>query len=206
MRKLLFLICFMFSGAMSLVSAQDMRSLFMDAPDGIFPLLTKNLRADLVDYADAGMTAKVVNRFDGVSVLEKLEDNYLLLATTASSTMQLKLLPMQGSTIVCVVKTVKAEAADSRIRFYDLEWNRLDGYEMFTAPAIRDFFIPGAEVDDVIDMCDIYLVTLALNALDNTLVAEYTMPAYMSADDAAKVTPLLRKLVYKWNGERFVIE
>ena len=68
MRKLLFLICFMFSGAMSLVSAQDMRSLFMDAPDGIFPLLTKNLRADLVDYADAGMTAKVVNRFDGVSV------------------------------------------------------------------------------------------------------------------------------------------
>jgi hypothetical protein len=32
------------------------------------------------------------------------------------------------------------------------------------------------------------------------------MPAYMNVDDAAKVKPLLRKLVYRWNGERFVID
>ena len=206
MRKLLFLICFMLSGAVSLVSAQDMRSLFMDAPDEIFPLLTKNLRADLVDYVDAGMTARVTNRLDGASVLERLDDNYLLLATTASSTMQLKLLPVHDGAIICVVKTVKAEASDSRIRFYDLEWNRLDANGMFTSPSIMDFFKPGADIDDVADLCDIYLVKLTLNALDNTLVAEYTMPAYMSADDASKVKPLLRKLVYRWNGERFVIE
>ena len=48
--------------------------------------------------------------------------------------------------------------------------------------------------------------SLALSAGDNTLVAEYTMPAYMNVDDAAKVKPLLRKLVYRWNGERFVID
>ena len=206
MKKLLFLIFFMLPGAVSLVSAQDLRSVFRDAPDEIFPLLTKNLRADLVDFADAGMTAKVTNNLDGVSVLEKLEDNYLLLATTASSTMQLKLLPMQNGAVICVVKTVKAEAADSRIRFYDLEWNRLDEHDMFVAPAIRDFFIPDADVEEVADMCDIYLVTLTLDTLENTLVAEYTMPAYMSTDDAVKVNPLLRKLVYKWNGERFINE
>ena len=206
MRKLLLLIFLMLSGASSMVSAQDLRTIFRDAPDEIFPLLTKNLRADLVDYVDAGMIAKVTNKFDGVSVLEKLENDYLLLATTASSTMQLKLLPMQDSTIICVVKTVRAEAADSRIYFYDLEWNRLDGCEMFRLPAIKDFFIPGSDVDEVADICDIYLVALALNAVDSTLVAEYTMPAYMAADDAEKVKPLMRKLVYRWNGECFVIE
>ena len=206
MRKLLFLILFMLPGAASLVSAQDMRNVFRDAPDEMFPLLTKNLRADLVDFADAGMTAKVTNNFDGTSVLEELDDDYLLLATTALSTMQLKLLPMQGDTVICVVKSVKAEATDSRIRFYDLEWNRLDGSEMFALPAISDFFVPGADVSEVADVCDIYLVALHLNADDNTLVAEYTMPAYMSAEDAEKVKPLLRKLVYRWNGERFVIE
>ena len=206
MRKLLFLILFMLPGAVSLVSAQDMRNVFRDAPDEIFPLLTKNLRADLVDFADAGMTAKVTNNFDGVSVLEELGDDYLLLATTASSTMQVKLLPMQGDTIICVVKTVKAEAADSRMRFYDMEWNRLDGAGMFTPPVIRDFFTPESATNEIVDMCDIYLVTLNLNAADNTLVAEYTMPTYMNTDDAARVKPLLRKLVYRWNGERFVIE
>lgn len=206
MKRFLFLILYMLPCAASFVSAQDLRTLFMDAPDEVFPLLTKNMRADLVDFADAGMSAKVTNNLDGVSVLEKLGDDYLLLATTASSTMQLKLLPVQDGAIVCVVKTVKAEATDSRIRFYDLEWNRLDDSGMFTQPATRDFLVPGTEADEIADICDIYLVALSLNADDKTLVAEYTMPAYMSADDAAKVKPLLRKLLYKWDGERFVIE
>ena len=202
----MFLMLFMLSGAVSLVSAQDLREAFREAPDEVFPLLTKNMRADLVDFADADMTAKVANKYNGASVLEKLEDDYLLLATTASSSVQLKLLPVEGKTIICMVKTVKAEAADSRVRFYDMEWNRLDGNSMFAMPAITDFFIPGADVAGVADMCDMYLVALTLNAADNTLVAEYTMPAYMNAEDASKIKPLLRKLVYRWNGERFVIE
>lgn len=206
MRKLQFLILFVFFGAVTSVPAQDMRTIFREAPDEIFPLLTKNLRADLVDFVDAGMKAKVTNDFDGVSVLECMDDDYLLLATTASSTMQLKLLPLHGDTIMCAVKSVKAEATDSRILFYDLDWNVIDGNAMFVQPAIKDFFMPGVAAGKAIDMCDIYLVSLALNANDNTLVAEYTMPAYMSAEDAAKVTPLLRQLVYRWNGERFVIE
>lgn len=206
MRKLLFLILFMLPGAASLVSAQDLRAIFRDAPDELFPLLTKNMRADLIDYADAGMAATVTNNLDGVSVLEELEDDYLLLATTASSTIQLKLLPMQGGTIICMVKSVKAEATDSRIRFYDMEWNRLDAGGMFTPPAINDFFVPEADVSGIEDICDMYLVALSLDAAGNTLVAEYTMPAYMSSEDASKVKSLLRKLVYRWNGERFVIE
>ena len=188
----------------SRMQAQDMRTLFLNAPDGIFPLLSSNDRADMVDFYEAGMTAKVTNRLDGVSVLEKLTTDYLSLATTASSTMDIKLLPVQGDTVICVVKTVKAEAADSRICFYDKLWNLLDVGAFFGLPAISEFFI--SPTDEYMDMCDIYLVSLTLSAADNSLVAEYTMPAYMSVDDAGKVRPLLRKLVYRWNGERFVID
>lgn len=206
MRKLLCLIMFLFCGVASSVSAQEMRSVFLDAPDDIFPMLTKNLRADLVDYIEARMTAKVTNRLDGTTVLEELGANYLKLASTASSTMQLKLLPVQGDTVICVVKTVKAEAADSRICFYDKSWKLLDGSKMFEYPSIRSFFISPEAADECIDKCDIYLVSLQLSAADNTLVAEYTMPQYMSKDDVSKVTPLLKKIVYKWNGECFVID
>jgi hypothetical protein len=75
---------------------------------------------------------------------------------------------------------------------------------MFTFPSIDEFFTSGAS--GYSDMCDIYLVSLTLSPVDNTLVAEYTMPAYMSMEDAEKVKPLLRKLVYRWNGVRYVIE
>lgn len=203
MRKLLSIIL-LFVCVASSASAQNMRSIFLNAPDAVFPLLTKNLRADMVDYVEAGMEAKITNRLDGVSVLKELADDYLLLAMTASSTMQLKLLPIVDDTIICMVKSVKAEAADSRVYFYDKEWNLLDGCAMFTYPSISDFFTSATA--ECMDICDIYLVALSLSADDNTLVAEYTMPAYMSSDDAKKVKPLLRKLVYRWNGGRFVID
>ena len=204
MRKLLFFVILLFGGAMTMASAQDMRTVFLNAPDKIFPLLTGNDRADLVDFIEADMKAKVSNRLDGASELHELGRDYLMLATTASSTMQMKLLPVKDDTIICVGKTVKAEAADSRIFFYDKEWNMLNAGGMFSFPSIGDFFT--SVTDELVDMCDIYLVALTLSAADNTLVAEYTMPAYMNVDDAKRVKPLLRKLTYRWNGERFVIE
>ena len=204
MRKLLIFIMFLFGGAVTMVSAQNMRSIFLNVPDEIFPLLSNNDRADLVDYIEAGMTAKVTNRLDGTTVLHELESDYLRLATTASSEVQLKLLPFQNDTVICMIKTIKAEAADSGIRFYDKEWNILDGDRMFRFPSIPEFFT--SAVNEYVDKCDIYLVSLTLSATDNTLVAEYTMPTYMSVDDAKKVKPLLRKMVYKWNGSCYVIE
>ena len=201
MRKSL-LIILLLCAAVLQMRAQEMRTIFLEAPDSIFPLISKSYRADMVDYIDAGMTAKVNNSLDGTSVLEELAPDFMRLAVTASSTMQLKLLPLENDTVICVVKSVVAEAVDSRIYFYDKEWNLLDGAGLFCFPSIGDFFVSSA--DEYVDMCDIYLVSLTLSAADNTLVAEYTMPAYMSVDDAQRVKPLLRKLVYCWNGERFV--
>lgn len=206
MRKLFFLTLILFAGMAFKVSGQDMRTVFLDAPDKVFPLLTKNLRADLVDYIDAGMTAKVTNRLDGTTVLEELGGGYLRIATSSSSSMQAKLLPLKNDTIICVVRSVKAEVADSRVCFYDKEWNPIGGSGMFTSPSIRDFFVADGGADKWADACDIYLVSLTLSPDDNTLVAEYTMPSYMNVDDAGKIKPLLRKLTYRWNGERFVME
>lgn len=205
MRRFLILILFLCCRA-AVLPAQDMRAVFKNAPDEMFPLLSKNDRADLVDYIDAGMAAKVTNLFDGKSELLALDEDYLLLATSASSTVQLKLLPLQGDTLICEVRTVKAEASDSRIAFYDMDWNRLDSAAMFSFPAISDFFVAATDADEYADVCDIYLVSLKMNPDDNTLVAEYTMPDYMNIEDAGEVKPLLRKLVYNWNGQRFVIE
>ena len=203
MRKILSILFFMSAHALN-VQAQDIRALFVEAPDSVFPLLPRSERADCVDFVDAGMEYPVSNLLGGKSMLKEIKGNYLLLQSSAVSTVQLKALPYEGSYVICVVNTVSAEAADSRVAFFDSEWRRIRDKEFFTSPSIGDFFIQDSE--ELCDLCDIYLVSLKMSGDDDTIVAEYTMPAYMNPEDAANVRPQLRKIVYRWDGCRFVID
>lgn len=206
MRKLLFISLLLLCCGVNVLHAQGMRALFMSAPDGMFPLLTMNNRADCVDYIDAGMEAKVSNRLGGVCRMKALTADYLLLEPSSVSSVQAKCLPYGGDTIVCVVKSVKAEVAGSRVEFYDTKWNRLSDADFFDAPAIVDFFISPDSAAHYADRCDIYLVQMSLSGKENILTAEYTMPGYMNESDAILIKPLLRGIVYRWNGKRFVKE
>lgn len=205
MRKLL-LILLLLCCVVPAANAQDVRKFFIEAPDSVLPLLPRNSRADCIDFADAGMQYPVANLLDGKCVIKEISDDYILLQTSGISTMQMKLLPNGEDFLVCVVNTVFAESADSRIAFFDSAWKRLDDKSLFMAPAIKDFFMDVNGCNKTMESCDIYLVTLKLDKEDYSLVAEYTMPLYMSAAEASKVQPALKRLVYRWNGVRFVME
>lgn len=201
MKKLLFpivslLIC-------SAVSAQDMRSLFVEMPDSLLPLLTKINREDCVDFLDAGMRARVTNRFDEESELFLFNDSYLHLKTSKNGWMQMKLLHTASDTVVCVVNSVCAEACDSRIAFFTPQWKQLKSEEYFSAPQISDFIVESDSTEYFRNMADIYLVELSLSETSDSLKARYTMPQYMLREDSARIAPHLKTLEYKWNGKRF---
>lgn len=206
MRRYITALFLLFSAILSTVCAQQIRSFFMSAPDDVLPLLTKNMRADLIDYIDADMSAKVNNLLDGVSSLDTLGTDYLRLKSSSSSTIEMALLPYEEVNLICVVKSVKAESEDSRIDFYDSSWKHIESESFFKAPAIKDFFVPSDTMGKYMDMCDLYLVSLRLRKPDNVLVAEYTMPSYMDEENAKVIIPLLRKLVYRWTADGFVCE
>lgn len=203
MRKLLVVILLFAGGLTSYVRSQDIRAAFMSAPDDVLPLLTHNMRADLLDYVDAGMKAEVNNELSGVSRLDTLSGDFLSLSSTASTIVQMKLLPYGDSSLICVIKSVKAEAEDSRMAFYNMSWERMDDEGLFQEPEIKDFFISHESAHEYMDKCDMYLVSLKLGSADNCLVAEYTMPYYMSEEDSAIVKPLLRRLKYIWISGSF---
>ena len=203
MKKILIIPLLLLSCAF--VRAQDMRSLFMSAPESVLPLLTENSRADCIDYIDAGMEAVVTNSLDGKTVVKALTDDYADIGMSGSSSLQMKLLPLQdGGRIICVVKSVKAEAENSHVAFYDLDWKPVVGKKLLEMPAIADFFVSTDSAAKYIDKCDMYLVKCSLSDSDLTLTAEYTMPSYMNIEDAMLVSPLLRKVVFLWDGRRFV--
>lgn len=203
MKKILIIPLLLLSCAF--VRAQDMRSLFMSAPESVLPLLTENSRADCIDYIDAGMEAVVTNSLDGKTVVKALTDDYADIGMTGSSSLQMKLLPLQdGGRIICVVKSVKAEAENSHVAFYDLDWKPVVGKKLLEMPAIADFFVSTDSAAKYIDKCDMYLVKCSLSDGDLTLTAEYTMPSYMNIEDAVLVAPQLRKVIFLWDGRRFV--
>ena len=186
--------------------AQAMRQLFLDAPDDVFPLLTKNNRADCIDYIDAGMEAPVANLLGGACRLKALTDDFLSIETSSVSSVQVRMLPAGGDTLLCVVNSVKAEATSSRISFYSLGWEKLPEDGLYKAPVISDFFVSSDSAALYASGCDIYLVRLELSQSENIMTAEYTMPDYMNESDSALIKPLLRRIVYRWNGKRFVKE
>ena len=184
--------------------AQSLKDLFLKMPVELLPLLKENDRLDLIDLYEAKMNIPVTNRLDGKSSIKMLTDNYMYLTLSASSSMQIKMLTdVNGDTLLCVVNTVSAEAADSRIRLYKNDWQPVEN-GFFDTPAIADFFIQSDSTKEALELADIYLVELNLSPEDNTLVAEYTLPRYMNKEDAARILPLLHKIVYIWDGKGFV--
>lgn len=184
--------------------AQSLKDLFLKMPVELLPLLKENDRLDLIDLYEAKMNISVTNRLDGKSSIKMLTDNYMYLTLSASSSMQIKMLTdVNGDTLLCVVNTVSAEAADSRIRLYKNDWRPVEN-GFFDTPAIADFFIQSDSTKEALELADIYLVELNLSPEDNTLVAEYTLPRYMNKEDAARILPLLHKIVYIWDGRGFV--
>ncbi len=185
------------------IQAQDLRTLFIEMPDTLQPLLTNNDRRDMIDFWDARMSTPVVNRLDGKSRITELTNDFLSVELSRSSSMQIKMLNnVAGDTLLCIVNTVGAEAYDSRIHFYNSRWERVDGSK-FTMPSIADFFLPSDSVGKALEVSDIYLVKLSLKADNDSLKAEYTMPLYMSRSDSARVASQLRPLFYRWTGKRF---
>lgn len=77
----------------------DIDSVFAYAPEHLLPLLGRNARLDIVDYASAGMEAKVENKMGGVTILVEKNDSLIDLQLTPASRWQLKMVHDAGGKV-----------------------------------------------------------------------------------------------------------
>ncbi|MDR2919660.1 MAG: DUF3256 family protein [Tannerella sp.] len=210
MRKLIF--SFFIAVTLSVVNAQDVASFFISMPDGNIPQLEEAWRKDLVDLFRSGKTATLDNTMGGKSTLEKMTTDYLLLQSTERSTLEIKLLPLiNGTYVACVITTVNAPVADSRVDFFTLEWKPVPASDLFTSVMPKWFIKEDADRNsesflDAMSCLDMHLVKYQLNADDQTLTAIYTTPDYLNSQDREKVKPFLKEnpKVYQWKSGRFI--
>jgi hypothetical protein len=191
--------------------AQRMDELFIKMPSDMIIQLEEAWRKDLVDLYKSGKTATLENTMQGRSSLLELTDNYLLLRSSERSILEMKLLPLVNNTnIICMITTVSAPVADSRVHFYTTDWHPISSEELY-APVAADWFW-NEDVDrssiayfDAKAMLDIFLVKYSLSAENFSLTAEYTTPMYLDDDSRRKITLLLKDIPkkYEWKSGRF---
>lgn len=192
--------------------AQNVASFFVSMPDEYIPQLEEAWRKDLVDLFQSGKAAILDNTMGGKSTLKKMTDDYLLLQYTERSTLEIKLLPLINDTyLACVVTTIKAPVADSRVEFFTLEWKPLSIFDLFT-PVRPEWFIK-EDVDQnserfltAASCLDMHLIQYQLSVDSQTLIAVYTTPDYLSEQERKIVLPILKEnpKIYQWKSGRFM--
>ena len=210
MKRLIFSLLLMsFALAMS---AQEARSLFVNMPDSLSPLLSVVNRADCIDFLDSKMRAQVTNTFGGKSEMTTLTPDYIRVQMTPKTAWQMKVLPVTDSTrVICIVSTAYAPAADSHIRFYDTSWRPLPTADYLEAlPTMDDFLLPPTDTTnvysqrDVRRQADLLLLDASLAPDSTTLTLQLTTTRYMEKKAAEELKPFIRRpMVYVWQQGKF---
>lgn len=185
-----------------------MRQWLVAMPDSVMPLLTKNNRLDFIDFYDAKMEAVATNRMEGKSRMDVLTDDFIRINYTKTTDVEMKLLPLNDTTdILCMVTTVKASVNDSRIAFFDAQWQPLDATTYINEPRMEDFrsTMQGDSAAWAWSKLDIFFRTYHLSAEETGLKCVLTTTDYLSEEDRAEVAPYLRQapITYLWNDGKF---
>ena len=186
-----------------------MRGWLTMMPDSVLPMLTKNDRLDFIDFCDAKMEAVVTNRLNGKSRMTMLTDDFVHISYTKSTDVTMKLLPVNDSTdVLCMVTTVKATVGDSRIAFYDAQWQPLEVVNYIHEPGVSDFrsSAQGDSAQWAWSKLDIFFRTYHLNAENTDLKCVLTATDYLSKEDREEVAPYVRRepLTYCWTHGKYL--
>ena len=197
--------------AFSQVSAHTpMRGWLATMPDSVMPLLTKNNRLDFIDFYDAKMEAVVTNRMSGKSRMHTLTNDFVQIEYTASADVSMKLLSVNDTTdVLCMVTTMRSSVDDSRIAFYDAQWQPLDVACYFVEPCMKEFrsTMQSDSVQWAWSKVDIFFRTYELCAESSELKCVFTSLEYLSKEDREEVTPYVRQesLTYRWDNGKYLL-
>ena len=167
MRTLLILLLLQLSMLNGVFAQTRIRDIYAEAPDSIFPLLTKNNRLDQIDFRENNMQAVVKNKFEDRVELLVLTDQYLQLRLSERCTVEMRLL---SDSIFCMVQTYNAPAPDSRVRLFDTKWNELP--QTIQRPEVDDFLSEDIDTDVRLSLQALPLIKASLSENDDNITWE----------------------------------
>lgn len=193
----------------------SMGQAFVDLPRNVIPLLDSVMRADLIDYAEAGrVRPEVKNIAGGKSTLDTLTSDYLKIKISEASTFEMKALPNANlkAPAYLAIYTIgsPSTAGDAELMLFSSQMQPLPLKKYFQLPATAQFFnfSKDGEVNKKNISSYVPFPTVVYNIDSGSgecqFTATLTVGEYMPREDYAEIKPYLANpLRYKWNGKKF---
>ncbi len=193
--------------AVGMASARTVSEYFGDtAADSVFISLPAVSRLDMVDYFTSAMTNPTKNELGSLSRITSLNDTTLTIDYTSGVTLELTLLP-GPKPVLMLIETLPLPERDSRISFYDENWQPLSKSPL-KAPSLNDWLTADGQRhrDEVEATLPFILSTAHYDAPAGQLVLTSTTDSYFSGEKPHELKYLRPGLVYLWNGKSFKIQ
>jgi hypothetical protein len=181
-----------------LLSAQNIEKIYVDMPDVLNPVLSKQNRLELLEYHKAGQGDSVLNRFGKQSHLVTLDtlNNLLVIKNTASSIFELKIFRWnENEKVFGIIRTLCAPVCHSTVEFYNSGWNSIS--MQFSAPKTIQWLNEKKISESAIDVVWVKnvlnnnFIELSFSRENDAIIAQNNTLQFLSENERKQISPLL---------------
>lgn len=186
-------------------NAQTARQLFLDIPERVLDVFTKNDRADFFDFLDSNMKAVVKNKLNEESEMTRYSENYIRLAISKEVIWEMKLLPYKDNQkIICCIETIGREFKNSTISFYTTEWEEIEK-ERFIPQIYFEEYKEEGTTDESKEI--IMSILISLDEENNKITIKQERLTYTNEETLERERDKKgSEIILRWDREKFVVE
>ncbi len=180
------------------LQGQTIKDVILTIPDDVIVGLSIEQKKQLgADPATDSVTFD--NVFEGEIKRLAISKDYVNIQTSEVGTTQIKILPLVNDTkILCVVKTVCADACDSRIAFYTTTWKPLPEQDILPKRTFdwflkKDIDRKSDDFKEAIKAVDMNPMIFNLSPNDYSLNVESDIEEYLEGEDYDSLKPFLQE-------------
>jgi len=203
--KRLWLIAWMMA-VVSMAHAQAIEQWWLGMPDSLLGYMNKSKRIEAMDYQHMGLKIDVTNLLKGSTTVDTLTNEFLQVKLSEAALLQMRLLPKDSDSVLCVVKTLFAPEAESSVAFYDRNWKmvgQLTADTLATPFLSRPDTMATGRFEELSRLVDPVMVKCTLSVSDATLTQELSLPL-LTKEEKQAIKAIVKQRKLKWNGERFI--
>lgn len=187
----------------------DIVDYFSRAPMECVSFLPQYGRLDMVDYFRGGSKVPTETKLGNRQAIVSLDSAQIVYAGDDSVTTAIAMLPgVKGDTLLMVIRTVPVPVKDSTIDFYDKNWRELVRRPM-AQPVLTDWLKPAdrKQARSFDGSIPFILSTADYDPSSQRLtLTNRTDSFFTKTDRPAGLSMLVDKIVYVWNGRKFIKE
>lgn len=189
-------------------AARTIADLFASEPGNIFQLLTRTNRLDMVDYYNNGQKVEQQNNLAGTSQFIEMDSAYLKVQTSASKTVEMRMLTAgRRDTVIVVIETVLTPVPDSRLTVWNQQWQQLRTDKYFKMPEIDDFIdkkMPRELRANLHDAMVFPLIKLSFGGeKHDEIVATHGLEQFLTSNEYQRFATYLKpSMTYTINGNK----